>query len=106
MSGCPPVNSVKPTPSPVSTSAMASGGLRTVLALDAAQPAPSLQTKLPPPFSMRLHVLVVLQTPCGNCLKYLVIQLISSSRVLRIAAGTASSHLMVSLLAARAAVFE
>ena len=75
-------------------------------AVPAAQLAPALQLKLPPPFSRRMQLLAMLQTPFGNILKYLSIQAMSSARVLRVPVGTTSSHFTVLLAEMMAAVFE
>src|SRR5688572_32633457 len=68
--------------------------------------APAPHEKSPPPFSRRLQADVTLQTPAGNARKYLSIQLVSSWRVARSAAGTSSCQPISSALAMIAAGFE
>jgi hypothetical protein len=93
---------------PVSGSAMMRRGLSAGVPVGVPdwQVAPELHMKLPPPFSRRMQLLVVLQTPFGNARKYLFIQATSSARVLRVPVGTTSSHFTVLLAEMMAAVFE
>ncbi|WP_437989711.1 hypothetical protein [Sorangium sp. So ce145] len=66
----------------------------------------ALHVNDPPPFSMRLQLLSVLQTPRGDIQKYFSIQPSSSSRELRSFSGAGSSRSTVSPLAMMAPVFE